>query len=62
MFELAHGLFVEANDKMAFLRAERREDGSRSFKLVSGEPLRTSFGEDLYGKIFEHKDIQPEAA
>jgi DNA mismatch repair ATPase MutS len=35
-----------------FLRAERREDGSRTFKLVEGEPLETSFGEDLYKKIF----------
>lgn len=62
MFELAHGLFVDSNDRMSFLRAERRDDGSRSYKLVSGEPLRTSYGEDLYSKIFEHKDTQPEAA
>jgi hypothetical protein len=36
-----------------FLRAERREDGSRTFKLFEGKPLETSFGEDLYKKIFE---------
>jgi DNA mismatch repair ATPase MutS len=35
-----------------FLRAERREDGSRTFKLIQGNPLETSFGEDLYKKIF----------
>ena len=35
-----------------FLRAERREDGSRTFKVVEGKPLETSFGEDLYKKIF----------
>ncbi|MGZ2408398.1 hypothetical protein U8P68_25550 (plasmid) [Rhizobium ruizarguesonis] len=30
----------------------RRDDGSRSFKLIEGAPLRTSFGEDLYKVIF----------
>jgi MutS domain V len=43
----------EMNLKSAlFLRAERREDGSRTFKLVEGKPLETSFGEDLYKRIF----------
>lgn len=35
-----------------FLRAERREDGSRSFKLHPGPPLPTSYGQDLYRRIF----------
>jgi hypothetical protein len=34
------------------LRAERQSDGSRTFKLIEGEPLETSYGEDLYKKIF----------
>jgi len=36
----------------AFLRAERQSDGGRTFKLIEGEPLQTSYGEDLYNKIF----------
>jgi hypothetical protein len=36
-----------------FLRAERQADGARTFKLIEGEPLQTSFGEDLYNRIFE---------
>lgn len=35
-----------------YLRAQRLEDGGRSFKIVAGEPLQTAFGEDLYRKIF----------
>lgn len=35
-----------------FLRAERREDGGRTFRLVHGAPLPTSFGQDLYRGIF----------
>ena len=35
-----------------FLRAERQVDGGRTFKLMEGEPLQTSYGEDLYERIF----------
>jgi DNA mismatch repair ATPase MutS len=48
-------------DNVTFLRAERKEDGTRTFKLVQAEPLRTSYGEDLYNRIFEIKSA-PEGA
>lgn len=35
-----------------FLRAQRMQDGSRTFRLENGEPLTTAFGKDLYIKIF----------
>jgi MutS domain V len=34
-----------------FLRAERRPDGSRNYKLAVKGPLPTSFGEDLYYRL-----------
>ena len=34
-----------------FLRAERRPDGNRNYKLAVKEPLPTSFGEDLYYRL-----------
>ena len=52
MFDLAHGLYIKGLDSALFLRAERRPDGGRTFKLVEGEPLPTSYGEDSYEKIF----------
>jgi DNA mismatch repair ATPase MutS len=52
MFDLAHGLYSSQLDTAVFLRAERRDDGSRTFRLVEGEPLPTSYGEDLYRRIF----------
>jgi hypothetical protein len=52
MYELAHGLYDRKIRCALFLRADRSTDGARTFKLIEGEPLRTSFGEDLYGKIF----------
>ena len=48
----ARKMFVQKPDRTKFLRAERRPDGSRPFKLIEGEPLQTSYGEDLYKTIF----------
>jgi len=52
LYELARGFHEENRGTMLFLRAERGADGTRSFKLIEGEPLRTSFGEDLYKGVF----------
>ena len=52
LYPFAHAMEEMNLDSSKFLRAERREDGSRTFKLVEGKPLETSFGEDLYKKIF----------
>ncbi|ASW56861.1 DNA mismatch repair protein MutS [Plantactinospora sp. KBS50] len=47
-----------------FLRAERRADGRRTFRVVPGEPLPTSYGADLYRSIFggDEPDRQPAPA
>jgi DNA mismatch repair ATPase MutS len=52
MYELASTLFGSELDGATYLRADRTEDGHRSFKLARGEPLRTSYGQDLYDKTF----------
>lgn len=51
-YDFAHWLFKNKRDEGLFLRAQRLEDGSRTFKLIEGEPLGTSYGEDLYRKLF----------
>jgi DNA mismatch repair ATPase MutS len=55
-YEFAHGLYEKKVDNIFFLKAERNADGSRSFKLSAGEPSQTSYGIDLYRKIF-HEDL-----
>jgi hypothetical protein len=52
MYDLAHGFHAQDLDSALFLRAEREPDGRRTFKLQEDEPLRTSFGEDSYRRIF----------
>ena len=52
LYEFAHGLVEQKMDHATFLRAERQADGRRTFKLIEGEPLQTSYGADLYQEIF----------
>lgn len=52
LFDLASSLHRGERDAL-FLRAGRRDDGSRTFRLLPGEPLSTSFGRDLYDRIVE---------
>ena len=52
LYELARGFFTYNRADALFLRADRQVGGGRNFKLTEGEPLPSSFGEDLYNKIF----------
>ena len=51
-FEFAHGFYDKKMENAIFLRAERQADGGRTFKIIKGAPLETSYGEDLYNSIF----------
>jgi hypothetical protein len=51
-FDLAHSIYARASGAALFLRAERAEGGRRTFRIIAGEPLPTSYGEDLYDRIF----------
>jgi DNA mismatch repair ATPase MutS len=52
LYEFAHGFFDKRMENAVFLRAERQADGARTFRLSEGEPLQTSYGKDVYEKIF----------
>jgi hypothetical protein len=52
MFDLADGFYRASRDTSLFLRAERGAEGARPFKLIEGQPLPTSYGEDSYEKVF----------
>jgi len=51
-YEFASHYFDERVDGALFLRAVRKEDGTRTFQLVEGKPLETSYGADLYNEVF----------
>jgi len=50
MYELSRSFLND--DRVLFLRADRSEDGARSFRLREAPPLSKSFGADLYERIF----------
>jgi DNA mismatch repair ATPase MutS len=62
LYDLAHGFWRQQRDDALFLRAERGGDGRRPFKLVEGEPLPTSFGEDTYRRVFGSDDAATSSA
>jgi DNA mismatch repair ATPase MutS len=51
-YEFARGFCAADLPTVLFLRAEREADGTRTFRITEGEPLPTSYGEDLYRQIF----------
>jgi DNA mismatch repair ATPase MutS len=51
LYEFAFRLHEKMPDTI-FLNAERRSDGKRTFRIVAGEPSETSYGRDLYARIF----------
>ncbi|MBP3595022.1 MAG: hypothetical protein J6J44_10870 [Lachnospiraceae bacterium] len=52
LYQLAKKKYDEAKDGSHFLVAERTENGTRTFKMLPGEPTYTSFGTDLF-KVLE---------
>lgn len=52
LHELAMRIKNDLGDESFFLRAERKETGERTFRILPGEPLATSFGPDLYQEVF----------
>jgi hypothetical protein len=52
LYQFARGLSDRKLEEAVFLRAEREADGTRTFRLVKGEPLETSYGADLYETVF----------
>jgi len=52
LYDLAHSLYQRHLDTALFLRAERQHAGRRTYRLAEGQPLPTSYGQDLYNRIF----------
>ncbi|WP_343709903.1 DNA mismatch repair protein [Mycobacterium sp.] len=62
LYDLAHSLYARHDPADLFLRAQRRPDGTRTFRLLPAEPEPTSHGEDSFRRVFgipAHPDDQP---
>jgi DNA mismatch repair ATPase MutS len=61
-YEFAWSFYEKKMPNAVFLRAERKAGGERTFRVVEGEPLQTSYGEDLYDRIFLGTSPNPASA
>ena len=52
LYDLAHGFMLSPPGPTRFLRAERVTGAGTRYRLIEGEPLPTSFGEDSYRRVF----------
>ena len=52
LYNLAGSYRNDGPEHAVLLRAERRPDGARTFRILPGDPLPTSHGRDLYEQIF----------
>ena len=52
LYQFAAEMYEKHDPSYLFLQASREEDGSRSFRILPGEPVCTGFGQDLFHTIF----------
>jgi len=62
LHDLANSLYRDAGVTGVFVRAERAQDGQRTFRLAEGRPLPTAYGIDLYDAIFGQPSHDQSAA
>jgi DNA mismatch repair ATPase MutS len=60
LHEFARHFYERVADNTVFLRAERLPDGTRTFRLKEARPLETSYGIDLYRKLFQPATVSSE--
>lgn len=52
-FAFANAFYAEHDAHFLFLRAERNDDGTRTYQILPGKPFPTSFGNDLFEQVFQ---------
>jgi MutS domain V len=62
LYDLSQGLCRERSEEALFLRAERLDDGRRTFRVLPGEPMPTAYGHDLYSHIFAETPVRSATA
>lgn len=56
LLTFAKKVYAEGWEEAVFLSAQRLEDGTRTYKMVAGEPELTSFGLDLYEQVISVRE------
>lgn len=56
LYELGSLFMNRGSDEVRFLKADHRDSGERTFRIIDGYPEETSYGEELYDKVFSKSD------
>jgi hypothetical protein len=51
LYSFARELYDQAPEDTVFFKAQRDQDGSRSFLITEGEPEITSYGDDIFDEV-----------
>lgn len=51
LYQFVRKMYANKSDSSIFLSAGRKEDGTRTYKMVEEEPAETSYGIDLYDEL-----------
>ena len=57
LFQLSKKLYQQKMEGVAFLLAERKQDGTRTYRILPGAPEHTSYGTDLF-KVLEELELE----
>lgn len=57
MYAFANTWYEDAKNEIYFLRAERKPDGERTFKLKKDKPHKSSYGKDIFVEVFPEDSI-----
>jgi len=60
-YEIQRWLMENRRDDVLFLRAERKEDGTRTYRIIPGALEKTSYADEVYSKIFSEELLKAEA-
>lgn len=61
LYEFSISYYEKRRRETLFLRAERKADGTHTYRIIEGNPLETSHSEDLFRKIFGDEMENPPA-
>jgi hypothetical protein len=59
LYAFARTWAAEGRGGSLFLRAERLADGGRTFRILPGPPLETSYADDVYRRVFGGQEADP---
>ena len=57
IYAFAKKAYEERWERTQFLQAERLEDGTRTFRMLPGEPSSTGYGMELYRRMVGEPEL-----